>query len=153
MSGARGCRPGENVGGKGEWPVTDPHPLPKGCSAAPHRLASHLRRQMSRLPREQVRVMFFDRANRLLDDVVIVEGAADEVVLPLRRIVRLALNLEAAGLVLAHNHPSGNAEPSRADLTATRDLVDLCRRLEIAVLDHIVVARGGWTSLYLKGLM
>ena len=97
--------------------------------------------------------MFFDRANRLLDDVVIVEGAADEVVLPLRRIVRLALNLEAAGLVLAHNHPSGNAEPSRADLTATRDLVDLCRRLEIAVLDHIVVARGGWTSLYLKGLM
>ena len=63
------------------------------------------------------------------------------------RVLRRALELNAAAVVLAHNHPSGSAEPSDTDVRLTLELRDLLARLEVAVLDHIVVTPPATTSL------
>lgn len=116
-------------------------------------LASYLRLDMGYGPSEQLRVLFLATGNRLLADEVLVRGSVDRASMPPRPIVHRALDLGASGLILVHNHPGGNPEPSRADIEATRELVAACRPLEIAVHDHLIVARGGWTSLRMKGLM
>jgi DNA repair protein RadC len=116
-------------------------------------LARYLRVRIGWLPTEQIRVLFLGGENRLLRDEAVAEGLRDEVVLPVRRIVHRALDLDARGIILVHNHPSGNAEPSQNDLSATRLLYAVCKPLEILLHDHIVVASGGWTSLRLRGLL
>ncbi|MFV0622917.1 JAB domain-containing protein [Sphingomonas sp. ac-8] len=78
---------------------------------------------------------------------------ADLVDLPLRRIVSDALAFGASGLVIGHNHPRGSSAPSRADIDATRLLARTLRPLEIAVLDHLVVASDGIASFRVMGLL
>jgi DNA repair protein RadC len=116
-------------------------------------LATYLRAEMAWRPGEQVRVLFLAVDNRLLADEVITEGSLDTAPIPPRPIIHRALDLCAAGLVLVHNHPSGNAAPSRADIDATRALISVCKPIGIIVHDHLIVARRGWTSLRLQGLM
>jgi DNA repair protein RadC len=116
-------------------------------------LARYLRADMAWRPNEQVRVLFLAADNRLLADEVMAEGSIDTAPLPARPIVHRALDLGAAGLILVHNHPSGSAKASDGDLAATRALVIACRQIDIAVHDHLIVARGGWTSLRLEGLL
>src|SRR3546814_4698787 len=64
-----------------------------------------------------------------------------------RVIIARALEIGAGAIVLAHNHPSGDLKPSSADRSLTREVTDIARRLEIAVLDHIIVSREGFVSL------
>jgi DNA repair protein RadC len=116
-------------------------------------LARYLRLDSAWLPIEQVRVLFLAAGNRLLADEVIASGSVDRAPASLRAILVRALDLGASGLILVHNHPGGSPEPSRADIETTRDLVGACRPLDIIVHDHLVVARGGWTSLRLLNLM
>lgn len=116
-------------------------------------LARYLRADMGWRPCEQLRILFLGTGNRLLADEVMFEGSIDSAPLLPRPIVHRALDLGARGIILIHNHPSGDPEPSRADAEATHHLVAACRPLEIAVHDHLIVARGGWTSLRLKGLL
>lgn len=116
-------------------------------------LARYLRADMGYRPGERLRVLFMATGNRLLADEVMFEGSIDSASVLPRPIVHRALELGASGIILVHNHPSGSPEPSRADIEATRDLIAACRPLEIAVHDHLIVARGGWTSLRLRGLL
>jgi DNA repair protein RadC len=73
--------------------------------------------------------------------------------LPLRLIVEEALRLNSEGMVVAHNHPSGDPEPSEADLEATRELAATARSLGIALHDHLIFAGGEWRSLRQMGLL
>jgi DNA repair protein RadC len=116
-------------------------------------LARYLRADMGYRPGEQIRILFLAAGNRLLADEVMMEGSIDSAALLPRPIVHRALDLGASGIILVHNHPGGSPDPSRADLDATRVLVAACRPLEIAVHDHLIVARGGWTSLRVEGLL
>jgi len=116
-------------------------------------LARYLRAEMGWRPCEQLRILFLATGNRLLADEVMFEGSIDSAPLLPRPIVHRALDLGASGLVMIHNHPSGDCEPSSADVQATRKLMAVCNPLDIVLHDHLVVARGGWTSLRLKGLM
>ena len=70
-----------------------------------------------------------------------------------REVLRRALELNAAAVILAHNHPSGVAEPSASDLALTRDLTDLLRRIDVRVLDHLVVGRGCEVSFAERGFI
>lgn len=74
-------------------------------------------------------------------------GTISSVVVYPREIVREALKANAAALILAHNHPSGKAEPSHADRLITEQVVKACQLLEIRVLDHLVIGRGECVSL------
>jgi len=70
-----------------------------------------------------------------------------------REVLRRALELNAAALILAHNHPSGIAEPSASDLALTRDLGDLLKKIDVRLLDHLVVGKGAEVSFAERGLL
>lgn len=108
---------------------------------------------MADLGFEQLHVLFLDRENRLLAGDTVARGTVDEVALPLRSIVHRALDVGASAVILVHNHPSGNPAPSQGDIEATRQLVTVCRPLDIALLDHVILAAGGTTSLRGLGLV
>lgn len=102
---------------------------------------------------ERVMVIFFDPGNRLLHDEILFVGDLAEAPIYPRRIILRALQLGASRVVLAHNHPSGDHQPSRADIELTRQLVQQCKGLGIHLLDHIVVSERGFTSLQAEGLL
>ena len=83
----------------------------------------YLQERLRGLPEEHFRVLYLNRRNRLLDDTLITQGTVDVVRPPVRTIMSRALQVNASGLIAAHNHPSGVAEPSEADRLLTRDPV------------------------------
>lgn len=90
--------------------------------------------------RERVRVLYLDINNRLLADEVVAEGTIDSAPFHVREIIGRAIELRAAALVVAHNHPSGDTTPSRSDIEATRSLSVAAKACEIPLLDHFIVA-------------
>jgi DNA repair protein RadC len=103
--------------------------------------------------RERLLVAHLDGESRLLELVEADEGGDVDVALPLRAIVADALRLGSAGLVLGHSHPSGNPEPSEADLEATRRLAQILAWLDIRLHDHLIFACREWRSLRMLGLL
>ena len=87
-------------------------------------------------------VLFLDRRRRLIDHEVIAIGAADCVDCDQRRIVFRAIGRGASGIIVAHNHPSGDPRPSTSDINVTRRLADVTRGLGISLVDHLVIAGG-----------
>lgn len=104
-------------------------------------LAKYLQFEMASLKRETFRVLFLDAANRLLLDRVMWEGSVNRVQVHPREVVSLALKTHASALILVHNHPSGRAKPSQEDVRLTQQTVAACKLLDIAVHDHLIVAR------------
>ncbi|RYD84343.1 MAG: DNA repair protein RadC, partial [Sphingomonadales bacterium] len=93
---------------------------------------------------EHLRVLFLNSSNRLLRDEVMAQGTVNQAPLYPREILKRALEIGATALIIVHNHPSGDPSPCQADVKATAHLVAAARPLEIAVHDHIIVARTGW---------
>ncbi len=112
-------------------------------------LAAQLRDQ----PRELFAVLFLDNRHRVIAYETLFQGTIDGASVHPREVVRRALELGAAALILAHNHPSGVAEPSRADSLITRRLRDALALVEIRVVDHLIVGDGEITSLAERGLL
>jgi len=96
--------------------------------------------------REIFQVVFFDNQHRIIHTSEMFSGTFNSVEVHPREIVREALKRNAAALILAHNHPSGLAEPSRADRHITQQIVRACSLMNIRVLDHIVIGRGEYVS-------
>lgn len=105
------------------------------------------------LEHEQLRVAHLAADHRLLAERVFAGAGREEVALPLRPIMREALLLDATGLILAHNHPSGHAEPSAADRSATRRLLEVARPLGIELIDHLIFAGDAVVSFRALGLL
>lgn len=108
---------------------------------------------MSSLATEQMRIFFLGDRHELVLDEQIHHGSETEVKIRSRDIVKHAFDLDCSALVLAHNHPSGDHRPSTQDSYFTRNFVSMCKMLEIAVLDHIIVSRNGMSSFVHMGLM
>jgi DNA repair protein RadC len=102
---------------------------------------------------ELVHALFLDAKNRILAQEVVARGSVTKVDLFPREIVRRALELGATALIMAHNHPSGDPEPSRSDLQATRAVADAARLFDIELHDHIIIGRGGCLSLRAAGYL
>lgn len=100
--------------------------------------------------REQFRILFLDKKNRLIADEVQQQGTVDHTPVYVREVVKRALELSASAVILVHNHPSGDPTPSRADIDVTRQIVEAAKPMGIAVHDHVIVGRQGHASL--KGL-
>jgi len=103
--------------------------------------------------REIFQVIFFDNQHRVLHSCELFSGTINSVEVHPREIVREALKWNAAALILAHNHPSGMAKPSRADHDITQQIIRACTLLNIRVLDHIVIGRGEHVSFAEQGWM
>jgi len=122
-----------------------------GCQSPT--LMPYLEACMASLSEEQVRVLFFNDACDAIADERIWNGTATEVKVPIGDLVRHAFACGSPTLLVAHNHPSGLAQPSRADVDYTRRLFKICKELEISVYDHIIVTRNGSFSFRERGYM
>lgn len=116
-------------------------------------LLDYLHIDMAHLTIERVRVLYLNARNCLIADEVQSEGSLDEAAIHPREVIRRAMDLGAAALILVHNHPSGSPEPSRADIQVTSRIAEAGRLLGITVHDHIVIGRQGHVSLKAKGLI
>lgn len=96
--------------------------------------------------REQFRILFLDKKNRLIADEIQGEGTVDHTPVYVREVVKRGLELSATALVLVHNHPSGDPTPSRADVDMTQMIVSAAKPLGITIHDHIIVGRSGHAS-------
>ena len=113
----------------------------------------YLRSAMGFELREQFRVLYLDKRNNLIADEVLAEGTVDHTPVYPREVLRRAIELHATACVLVHNHPSGDATPSRADIDMTKQVAEGCSLLGIAVHDHVIITRDGHSSLRGLGLM
>lgn len=116
-------------------------------------LLDYLHAALAHEPIEHVRVLYLDSKNALIRDEAVSEGSVDEAAVYIREIVRRALDYHAVALIIVHNHPSGDPQPSQQDIRLTRDLVEACRHLRIAVHDHVIIGAKGHSSLRAMGLL
>jgi len=116
-------------------------------------VAGHYLPLMRDLRKEVFKVLLLNRANRFIREVFISEGTLDASIVHPRDVFKEALLEPAAGIILIHNHPSGNPSPSDEDLRITKQLVDAGRLLGIKVYDHIILAGDNYRSLADEGLL
>ncbi len=112
-----------------------------GSRIAPtnRKLIDYLKASMGSLPYETLRVLFLDSGHRLLADEQMQRGTIGMLSLYPRVVFRRSLELNAAAIILVHNHPSGDPAPSRADVLATERLAELGQSLGVEIAEHIVV--------------
>lgn len=116
-------------------------------------VANHFLPLMRDLRKEVFKVLLLNRANRLIKEVTISEGTLEASLVHPRDVFHEALLEPAAGVILIHNHPSGNPSPSEEDLRVTKQLVEAGRLLGIKVYDHIILAGEDYRSLADDGLI
>jgi DNA repair protein RadC len=120
---------------------------------SPQAVKDYLSLQIGALPYEVFAVLFLDQQHRLLALEEMFRGTLSQTSVYPREVVRRAMALNAGAVILAHNHPSGVAEPSRADEHLTQSLRAALGLVDVRVLDHLVVGRGHVVSMAERGLM
>lgn len=117
------------------------------------RLLDYLQATMAHERREHFRLLFLNKKNELIADEIQQSGTVDHTPAYPREIMKRALELGATALILVHNHPSGDATPSQADIEMTKLIVAAAKPFSIIVHDHLIIATGGVTSFKSLGLM
>jgi DNA repair protein RadC len=120
---------------------------------SPQQLKQYLQHQLGSLPHEVFGVVFLDAQNCLLRFEEMFRGSITQTAVYPREIVKRALELGAASVVFAHNHPSGSSAPSSADQALTRNLAAALALVDVRVLDHLVVSHNSAVSMAEEGLM
>lgn len=105
------------------------------------------------LPNEVFHVLFLDKNYRLIEDKQLAVGENNHVAVSVKEVVRQALLLHSASVVLLHNHPSSDLKPSNADIQITKEISSALKKLEIAVIDHLIIAKIGHFSFRENGLI
>ncbi len=119
---------------------------------SPTDLADRLVLQMGRLEREELRVVLLNTRNAVLAAPTIYQGNVSTALVRIGELFRDAVRQHAAGIVLVHNHPSGDPTPSPDDLHLTAESVAAGQLLDVAVLDHLIVGHDGYVSLRDRGI-
>lgn len=104
-------------------------------------------------PQECFKVLLLDQANQILGEKTLFEGTVNQTVIYPRDVIKYALDHFAAGMILVHNHPSGNCEPSRDDRELTRKMASLGGEMSIKVLDHLIIGENKYYSFRENGLL
>ena len=120
---------------------------------APDAVRQYLRLQLAHLAHEVFAVLFLDHQHRLLAMEELFRGTLSQTSVYPREVVKRALALNAGAVILAHNHPSGLAEPSRADEVLTQSLKSALALVDVRVLDHLVVGHHDVVSFAERGLI
>ena len=149
--------------------LDEPHPLSLGdleaglihiaqlkartVFATPDAVKHYLQLQLAAKGHEVFAVLFLDVQNRLLATEELFRGTLTQTSVYPREVVLRALHHQAAAVVLAHNHPSGTVQPSRADEALTQTLKTALALIDVRVLDHVIVAPGEALSMAERGLL
>lgn len=119
---------------------------------APRDVADRLSPEMSRLEREELRVLLMNAKNVVLRAVTVYQGNVSAALVRVAELFRDAVRVHAAGVIVVHNHPSGDPEPSPDDLHLTAEAIAAGRLLDITVLDHVIIAADAFVSLRDRGI-
>lgn len=123
------------------------------CMSRPDDVKAYLRLRLAPLDHEIFGVLFLTSQHQAIEFREMFRGTLSQTSVYPREVVKAALALNAGAVVLAHNHPSGAAEPSRADEHITQSLRDALRMVDVRVLDHIIVSTAGCVSFAERGLL
>jgi DNA repair protein RadC len=126
---------------------------PRSALGAPEDAARFLKARLLDLPHEVFCCLFLDTRHRLIRYEELFRGTIDGATVYPREVVKRALAHNASAVILGHNHPSGVSEPSEADRNITLKLAKALALVEVRLLDHVVVSRGGHVSLAERGLV
>ena len=121
--------------------------------SSPQAVKDHLRLELGVLEHEVFCVLFLDAQHRIIELKQMFRGTVTQTSVYPREVVKAALACNSAAVVLAHNHPSGSVEPSRADEFLTQTLKTALALVDVRVLDHLVVAGAEVTSFAERGLI
>ncbi len=119
---------------------------------SPADAAALVQYEMSALEQEELRVFLLDTRNRVLDIRTVYRGSLNSSQVRVGELFRDAIRKNAAAIIVAHNHPSGDPTPSPDDVAVTRAIVEAGKLLDISVLDHLVIGQGRFVSLKERGL-
>ena len=119
---------------------------------APRDVADRLGPEMALLEREELRVLLLNTKNVVQRTTTVYLGNVSAAVVRVAELFRDAVRTQAPGVIVVHNHPSGDPEPSADDLHLTAEAVAAGRLLDVAVLDHVILARDGYVSLRDRGV-
>lgn len=127
----------------------------KGSHAflCPENVRVYLQTSLEQKEREVFVVLFLDNQHRLIKQEEMFLGTINTASVYPREIIKSALSCNAAALILAHNHPSGHAEPSLSDKQITRKIQEAAELVEIRILDHFVIGKGNYYSFAENGLL
>jgi DNA repair protein RadC len=129
-----------------DWPTS------RWTIRGPGDVAERLILQMGRLEREELRVVLLDTKNHVLRVTTVYQGNVSASLVRVGELFRDAVRLNAAGVILVHNHPSGDPTPSPDDLHLTAEALAAGRLLDIALLDHLVIGHDAYVSLRDRGV-
>lgn len=121
--------------------------------SSPQAVRDYLRLRLQGLPHEIFMALFLDAQNRVVASEELFRGTLTQTSVYPREVLKRALHHNAAALILAHNHPSGVAEPSHADQSLTQSLKNALALVDVRVLDHFIVAGSGFLSFAERGLL
>jgi len=119
---------------------------------APRDVADRLLPEMAPLEREELRVLLLNAKNVVLRQTTVYVGNVSAALVRVAELFRDAVRIHAAGVIIVHNHPSGDPEPSPDDLHLTAEAIAAGRLLDIGVLDHVIVGGGAFVSLRDRGV-
>ena len=118
----------------------------------PSSIANYYMEQMRHLDQEELMVIFVDSKCNMIKDKMISKGSINQSYVCNREILVEALKCDSVGIILLHNHPSGNPEPSSADIRSTRSLNKACGLIGLNLLDHIIIGDRCYTSFVETGI-
>jgi DNA repair protein RadC len=105
------------------------------------------------LPYEEFWILFLNRSNKLIDRSKVSQGGISGTVIDNRLILKSAIEKLASGIILCHNHPSGNKQPSTNDIDITKKLTEAGKLVDINILDHVIIANNSYFSFADEGLL
>ena len=118
----------------------------KLISTTDQKLIKYLQGSMGPRSTEMMRVLFLDNAKYLISDQELGTGSPKRLFVQPRSILKRALELDASGIILVHNHPGGDTIPSKSDVKFTMSIKMLCNELDISLHDHIIISSNHWSS-------
>jgi len=131
------------------WPT-----LPVGSLASAEEVGSVYTARLGTLRHEVMLAVALDGRNHILEELMLASGGAHGCALTARDVFRPLVRVGACGVILVHNHPSGDPKPSREDITMTQVVIEAGSILSVPLLDHIIIGArgGGWASLFELGI-
>lgn len=121
--------------------------------SSPENIADCYMEEMRHLDYEIVKLLLLDGRQQLIDELVLSKGTANSAIVPVRNIFSAALKAGASFVILLHNHPSGQPDPSRQDLMMTDQVKNVGNNLDIPLLDHIIIGDNKYISLREQGFI
>lgn len=119
---------------------------------SPADAAALVQYEMSILEKEELRVIILDTRNNVMKIETVYKGSVNSSQVRTGEIFKVAVKLNSSGIIVVHNHPSGDPTPSPDDVAVTRAFVQAGKLLDVEILDHLVIGQGKWVSLKERGL-